>query len=264
MNLCSLRKNVDELTDIRNMVYGHALEVSISDQEYETKWQQAKACILSLSRECSRGIEKDILQHLEQTSDQMVSNQTSIDRTLDSLNEKLDRVLETSRKLPVHTSSQCILFKEDIGRLKFLVLLGNDYGTTKSRFELNNCDNGSEVFHIRLFSLVLLAVLLFFYLCYSINCLGLSTKKRFKKKIGLKSNALLECCYIEMEIYFAAAGQNNNVNIYDVTTSPYEEIDDVDLVPEHLNDLIHRSVVNDADNYQEEDVTGVRQYLELE
>ncbi|XP_071164813.1 uncharacterized protein [Mytilus edulis] len=146
INLCSLRKKVDELTDIRNNVYGHALEVSISDQEYETKWQQAQACILSLSRECSRetegeflmkidfiktgaleeslyqqyhtsmlkeirentDIKQDILQHLEQTSEQMVSNQTSIDRTLDALNEKLDRVIETSQKLPVHTSSQCI------------------------------------------------------------------------------------------------------------------------------------------------------------
>ncbi|XP_052057602.1 uncharacterized protein LOC127698262 [Mytilus californianus] len=146
MNLCFLRKKVDELTDIRNMVYGHALEVSISDQEYEAKWQQAEACILTLSRECSReteceflmkidfiktgaleeslyqqyhtsilkeirdntDIKQDILQHLEHTSDQMVSNQTSIDRTLDALNEKIDRVLNTSQKLPVQTSSQSI------------------------------------------------------------------------------------------------------------------------------------------------------------
>ena len=65
INLCSLRKKVDELTDIRNNVYGHALEVSISDQEYETKWQQTQACILSLSRECSRETEGEFLMKID-------------------------------------------------------------------------------------------------------------------------------------------------------------------------------------------------------
>ncbi|CAC5408250.1 TTN [Mytilus coruscus] len=103
--------------------------------------------------------------------------------------------------------------KQDIGRFKFLLLLGNDFGTEKSIFELNNHDNDSE------------------------------------RKSASRA------------VYFAAAGQTNNVNIYDVTSSPYEEINDGDLVPEHSNNLMNQSVVNDADDYQEEDV---RQYLELE
>lgn len=46
-----------------------------------------------------------------------------------------------------------------------------------------------------------------------------------------------------------------------MTTSPYEEINDGDLVPEHSNDLINPSAMNNTDNYEEE---GVSQYLELE
>lgn len=34
------------------------------------------------------------------------------------------------------------VFKEDIGGLKFLLLLRNNYGTAETTFELNNTDNG--------------------------------------------------------------------------------------------------------------------------
>ncbi|CAG2186900.1 unnamed protein product [Mytilus edulis] len=136
---------------------------------------------------------------------------------------------------------------EDIGRFKFMLLLRNDYGTAETTFELNN--PGSNVFNIRLFSLVLLAVFLFLISVILSTVLVYRQRRDSKRKSESRA------------IYFAAAGQINNVNIYDVTTSPYEEINDGDLVPEHSNDLINPSDMNNTDNYEEE---SVRQYLELE
>ncbi|XP_052070889.1 uncharacterized protein LOC127709405 isoform X1 [Mytilus californianus] len=135
--------------------------------------------------------------------------------------------------------------KEDIGRFKFLLLLGNDFGTAKFIFELNNHDNGSEVFNIRLFSLISLAVFLFLVSVIVSTVLVYRQRRDSERKSASRA------------IYFAAAGQTNNVNIYDVTSSLYEEINDGDLVPEHSNP----GVMNDADDYQEDDVG---QYLELE
>ncbi|CAG2256934.1 unnamed protein product [Mytilus edulis] len=139
--------------------------------------------------------------------------------------------------------------EKDTKRFKFLLLLRNDYGTAETTFELNNRDNGSNVFNIRLFSLVLLAVFLFLISVILSTVLVYRQRRDSKRKSESRA------------IYFAAAGQINNVNIYDVTTSPYEEINDGDLVPEHSNDLINPSAMNNTDNYEEE---GVRQYLELE
>lgn len=60
--------------------------------------------------------------------------------------------------------------------------------------------------------------------------------------------------------YFAAQGQIHDVNIYNETISPYEDIDDGYIVPE-ISGSLETRVKDDEEDNQDEDVSH---YLELD
>ena len=62
---CPLRQDIDKLADFRNKVYGHALEVSITDEEYEDKWLKIKACLIALVRQCGSETEQRFQDNIE-------------------------------------------------------------------------------------------------------------------------------------------------------------------------------------------------------
>lgn len=66
--LCPLKIRVEELTSLRNTMYGHAIKGEIENETFQHKWKQLKECLNFIAKECNMA--DNIKQKLKALKDQ--------------------------------------------------------------------------------------------------------------------------------------------------------------------------------------------------